>query len=29
MITEQFLQHFNDFCDIADRYREPDKDSST
>jgi putative two-component system response regulator len=29
MITEQFLQHFNDFCDIADRYREPDKGSST
>jgi putative two-component system response regulator len=29
LITEQFLQHFNDFCDIADRYREPDKDRST
>jgi putative two-component system response regulator len=29
LITEQFLHHFNDFCGIADRYREPDKDTST
>lgn len=29
VMTEHFLTYFNDFCDIADRYREPDKDIST